>query len=114
LAEIGLCLIHGFMKGLVVPRSLNGTLNFISAGTGAAKDTSKQIARGTQGAAGIARHRGFERRHESTSAAIAEEFELISFVGGMVSMISGELNQGHEESPLTVFLWNWVQANEAL
>jgi ABC-type uncharacterized transport system substrate-binding protein len=33
-------------------------------------------------------------------AAVTEELELVAFVGGMVGMISGELNQGHEFSEL--------------
>ena len=41
------------------------------------------------------RCRGFKLSHEAVAATVAEEFELVSLVSGMVSMVAGELDEWH-------------------
>ena len=41
LAEVGLYFFHGLLKSFIVPGALDGAFDFISAGTGAAKDAPK-------------------------------------------------------------------------
>jgi len=62
------------------------------------QEPAEQAARRAQGAACHARNGGLEFGHKSVAAAVTEKFELEPFVGGVVVMISRELNERHGSS----------------
>src|SRR5689334_11279990 len=76
-------------------RSSHRALNFVARRTGlpqhAAKETSRRVQR-------AGRHPGggrLELAHKAVAAAVAEKLELKAFVGGVVGVVSGELDQRH-------------------
>jgi hypothetical protein len=86
-------------EGVVVARAPDGAFNIVGRTADAPEDATEQVADGAHRASGQADTGGAEFREESVAAAIAEEFELITFVGGVVGVIAGELKQGHCASP---------------
>ena len=81
--------------GLVVSRALDRTLNLICRGAYAAQKSAENIAHGTNGAACHTHRAGPKFRDEAVPAAIAEKLKLITLIRGMVSVVSGELNETH-------------------
>jgi len=98
LFEIRLGLVDRGAEGFVMRGTLNGAFDFVGGVAGLAEEPSEKAPGGAKRAA---RHSGngrLELRHESVAAAVAEEFELESLVGGMVIVVSRELNESHGSS----------------
>jgi len=98
LAKIWLRFFYRLAKSLVVAGSLNGALDFVGSVAGRPENAPEEAAGGTQRAAGHAGHAGLEFSHKAIAAAITEEFKLIALIGGVIGMVSGELNQRHSRS----------------
>jgi hypothetical protein len=80
------------MECFVVGRALDHALNFIAIRSGLAQNSTEQPSGGTQSACGKSSHGRLKSGHETVAAAVAEEFELVSLIGRMIGVITGELN----------------------
>lgn len=99
LPEIRLGFLDRLAKRFVMARSLHRAFDFVRAGARLPQNASKEPARGAQRARRKARHRGLELRFESVAATVAEKLKLKTLIRGMVRVVSGELDEGHDESP---------------
>jgi hypothetical protein len=74
---------------------LDHPFDFVGIAAYLSKETTEQAAGSSQRTGRHTSGRGLELGHKAISAAVAEKLELITFVGGMVRVITSELNQGH-------------------
>ena len=102
LPEVWLGFFDRSAEGMIVRWALNGAFNLVSGVASLAKKAAEQAASSSQGAPGHSRYGRLELGHEAVAAAIAQKFELKSFVGRVVVMIPRELDQSHGSSG-TVF-----------
>src|SRR5262249_11516605 len=96
LPEVWLRLLGCLAEGLVMRRPLDRALNLITRRAGLPQDPAEKASRGMKRAGRHARGRGLKFAHEAVAAPIAEKFKLKTFVGRVVSMVPGELDQGHD------------------
>jgi hypothetical protein len=100
LPELWLSLFHGFPECLVVCRALDGAFYLIGSAADVSENAAENAACRTESASCHPRDGSLELTHISVTAAIAEKLELVPFVGGVIGVVSRELNQCHIVHPL--------------
>ena len=65
-------------------------------GSGRSKRSAEQAAESSRRAGGYADGRWLKPGHEPVVAAVAKELELIPLIGGVVGVVSCELDQAHD------------------
>jgi hypothetical protein len=98
LAKIRLGFLDPFVESFVVPGTRDHALNFIAAGARPAENAAEYVACSPQGSRGKSSHGRLEFGFEAVAASVAEELELIALIGGMIGVVSCELDQGHSSS----------------
>jgi hypothetical protein len=91
LPELGFGFFDRLAEGAIVPRSLDGPLDFVTVGADAAQETSKESPGGPHRSAGEADGGCLKFGHEAIAAAIAIKLELIPFVCRVIRVVPGEL-----------------------
>src|SRR5208283_3913434 len=95
LAEIRFGFLDRVTKRLVVPGALDRAFDLVGRTAHIAQNAAEDAAESARRSRGHA-HGGWRKfGHESVMTAVAEKLELVPLIGGMVAMVSGELNQAH-------------------